>query len=292
MKGKSDMKPVQFGALIAAAALVAACGGGGDVAPAAPTPQERAASDRAEQVIRSADTFLLSSADLHVGGTSTYSSFSCSGTHCTEYVTGEVLTLNDFIPDLSGDVIFTEGTILRKQGGFDTARFSGSDFVQTVVDQTGSRDVEVESAETFGFWGEHGMALSGTARFTVAGPEDVPITFATGMVLGTATRTNPATSATWRGIASGYDAAGRTGSGTATLTVDLADLPTVNAEVRLEGSSIGSSAWRSIPLAGGRFETGTGFDDRIVGNFHGPDHEEAWGTFDTRDWSGVFGAKK
>ena len=290
MKGKSDMKPVQFGALFAATALVTACGGGVD--PAAPTPQERVASDRVEKVIRSADTLLLPKAVLLLGDETTDFSFSCSESRCTVNTTGDVLTLNEVIPDLSGEVIFAEGTTYERQGGFDTVSFSDSDFAETIVDEIGTRVVDVDSAQIFGFWGDHGMALSGTAEFMVSGSEDVPITFATGIVLGTASGTYPATSATWRGIASGYDAAGRTGSGTAKLTVDLADPPTVNAEVRLEGSSIGSSAWRSIPLAEGRFETGTAADDRIVGNFLGPDHEEAWGTFDTRDWSGVFGAKK
>ena len=43
---------------------------------------------------------------------------------------------------------------------------------------------------------------------------------------------------------------------------------------------------------GGFFEKGTAGDDFIEGRSYGPDHEEAWGVFDTCDYVGAFGAKK
>ena len=43
-------------------------------------------------------------------------------------------------------------------------------------------------------------------------------------------------------------------------------------------------------LHNGRFETGAAGVDRLIGNFHGPRHEEAYGAFDTGAYVGAFGA--
>ena len=40
------------------------------------------------------------------------------------------------------------------------------------------------------------------------------------------------------------------------------------------------------------FAAGTAGSDYLTGNFHGPDHEEAYGVFDTGAYVGAFGAKR
>ena len=48
-----------------------------------------------------------------------------------------------------------------------------------------------------------------------------------------------------------------------------------------------------MPLAQGSFASGTaGRDDYLEGNFHGPDHEEAYGVFDTGAYVGAFAARR
>ena len=178
-------------------------------------------------------------------------------------------------------------------------RTSGGIDVRDVLEQSGVRigTMSGDSAEGFGFRGEHGFAATTGVEATMSGSlsgtrfEDVTLEANGGVVAGNAPGSNPSGSATWSGIARAHDANGRTGSGTAKLTASLSSRPTVDADIRIGGNQIGSAAWSRIPLANGRFETGSGLDDRIVGHFHGPRHEEACGTFDTRDWSGVFGAK-
>ena len=47
-----------------------------------------------------------------------------------------------------------------------------------------------------------------------------------------------------------------------------------------------------MPLANGRFSTGTQGRNYLEGHFGGPGHEEAWGVFDTTGYLGAFGAKR
>ena len=47
-----------------------------------------------------------------------------------------------------------------------------------------------------------------------------------------------------------------------------------------------------MPLSAGRFTAGRPGGGWLRGDFHGPDHEEAWGVFDTTDYIGAFGAKR
>ncbi len=256
--------------------------------------RDRAAA-KANGVVNSADTLLMSSIDVHGEARSLHVPFSCSGTRCLD-PDGAVLALQDIFAEgerlTSADL---EETDFETRNGFHTARLSGGMDIGELLE--GLR-ISVQSVESFDFWGDHGLASVMTAEVALSGSlgvvqiDDQAFSISMGVVVGDAAGSNPATSATWRGIAEAYDAAGRTGSGTATLTVDLSGRPTVDAEIRIGLSRVGPPGWSGIPLSGGRFETGSGFDDHIVGNFHGPDHEEAWGAFDTSDWSGVFGAKK
>ena len=250
---------------------------------------------KADRIVYSADTLLLSSLDVHSGDLDLYTHFSCSGTRCVD-PDGAVFTLQDMLAEAERlGSLDLEEIEFETRNGFHTVRYSGGMDLGELLE--GLR-VSGQSVESFDFWGNHGLASVATAEVALSGSlggvplDDLAVLMNMGVVVGDAAGSNPATSATWRGIAEAYDAAGRTGSGTATLTVDLSGRPTVDAEIRIGLSRVGPPGWSGIPLSGGRFETGSGFDDHIVGNFHGPDHEEAWGAFDTSDWSGVFGAKK
>ena len=65
-----------------------------------------------------------------------------------------------------------------------------------------------------------------------------------------------------------------------------------HAEV-VAGSDISEPGWKDMPLAQGRFTSGTaGQDDYLEGNLHGPKHEEAYGVFDTGAYVGAFGAMR
>ena len=288
-------------AAIMSAPLARSGRGEGDWPEAGP----RADSERAGQVIRSADTLLLSSTDIHVeaGGRyldSTHDTWTCSGTICVSRLTGEAATLGVRLDSLETLAVSETGRVTcGKRAGFDTVRTSGGIDVRDVPGQSGVRTgtMSGDSAEGFGFRGEHGLAAATGVGATISGSlsgtrfEDVTLEANGGVVVGNASGSDPSRSAAWSGLARAHDANGRTGSGTATLTAGLSSRPTVDADIRIGGSRTGSSAWSGIPLANGRFETGSGLDDRIVGHFHGPGHEEACGTFDTRDRSGVFGVK-
>ena len=114
-------------------------------------------------------------------------------------------------------------------------------------------------------------------------------------VAGDASGTNPTGmgSATWRGIAEA--ASTRTfqrREGTATVTIADLSRPRVGVDIDIAGFAIGSPSWSDMRLADGRFASGRAGTDRLEGNFHGPDHSETYGTFDTGAYVGAFGAKR
>ena len=48
-----------------------------------------------------------------------------------------------------------------------------------------------------------------------------------------------------------------------------------------------------MPLVDGAFTSGdVDTSDYLAGNFHGPDHEETYGVFDTGNYVGAFGARR
>ena len=111
---------------------------------------------------------------------------------------------------------------------------------------------------------------------------------------GDATGTNPAGtgSATWRGIAGAARIAGfERLMGTAVLTIENLSRPLVDVDIRLNGVAA-PLEWDDMQPVDGGFAKGTAGSNRIEGRFHGPDHEEAWGTFDTGAHVGAFGAKR
>jgi len=63
-------------------------------------------------------------------------------------------------------------------------------------------------------------------------------------------------------------------------------------EIDVPGFAIDSPAWADMPLVDGGFASGSSGTDRLEGNFHGPDHSETYGVFDTGAYVGAFGAKR
>ncbi len=110
---------------------------------------------------------------------------------------------------------------------------------------------------------------------------------------GEAPSTNPAGtgSATWRGIAEAARIADfEPLNGRAELRFADFTRPRVDADIDLDDGAV--LEWRNMQLANGGFYKGAAGADRIDGRFHGPGHEEAWGTFDTGAYVGAFGAKR
>ena len=157
----------------------------------------------------------------------------------------------------------------------------------------------VPDIELFGAWGNHGsaavMLMEGDIRGEFEGVSfRGNIRLATNMALGNASESNPAGmgGATWQGVAEAVSTRTFTRrTGTASITIPDLSNPLVDASIALGDQEIG--AWRAMPLHRGRYESGTpGTGNHLVGNFHGPSHEETYGVFDTGSFLGAYGAKK
>ena len=228
---------------------------------------------------------------------------SCEGTTCTGLGITLDLTstlLADLIdPDI--DISISEANLQSREDGFDTAFIRGdldpSDIGVLLPDITLS---EIPEGLGYGLWGLHGMAglvvadgpFSGrVADIPFNGNMDVAVPFVFGDVSGT----NPGGSgrATWSGIAEVVATRTfRRQEGIATLTIaDLAQ-PAVSVGIEVGGNPIGKSEWTDMPLADGRFMVGRSGDNYVEGNFHGAGHSEAYGIFDTDNFTGAFGARR
>lgn len=195
----------------------------------------------------------------------------------------------------------SEANLQSREDGFDTAFVKGdldaSDIGVLLPDITLA---EIPEGLGYGLWGKHGMAglviadgpFSGrVTNIPFSGEMEVAIPFAFGDV----SETNPggSGSAIWTGIAEVVATRTfRRQEGIAKLT--LADLaqPAVSVEIKVGGNPIGKSGWTDLPLATGRFVFGSAGNDYVEGNFHGADHSEAYGVFDTDNFTGAFGAKR
>lgn len=198
--------------------------------------------------------------------------------------------------------------------GFDTVRTPGVfDIRGSVPDPCGNDTCDVSAgvvpaATGYALWGSYGYAAvevangfwSGQVQLSMLGRQvgDVPfegqLSYASTYTIGDATGTNPTSGrATWRGIAEAVST--RTFErhrGTALVTVPDMSSPQVSVEIDIEGHAIGPEGWNDIPLAGGHFVIGKAGSDYLEGNFHGPDHSETYGVFDTEAYVGAFGAKR
>ena len=91
-------------------------------------------------------------------------------------------------------------------------------------------------------------------------------------------------------IASEFDVSGLIFDDTFTVTPPTATAYGAWGE---QGFAVNPPEWANLPLTNGSFTFGTLADDNYVaGNFHGLDHEEAYGVFDTESYTGAFGAKR
>ena len=289
-------------AFVAAAFILGACG-----SSMRTDDGDRLRSDprvvRLEGLLGRSDTLLHSSLHSRYSltaegitiGDSTVEAMSCSGARCVAE-DGTETTVQDLI-DPSADIGMAE-VELGMRGGFDTVTIrAGFEITESPPDVTLTSGPTVNG---YGFWGEHGYAAVTTGAGPLSGRiEGVPFTGdfagATAYAVGDASGTNPAGmgSATWQGIAE----AASTGTferhqGTATVTIADLSRPRVGVAIDVPGHDIGAPGWADMALTDGRFTAGTAGSDYLAGNFHGPDHEEAWGVFDTSGYVGAFGAKR
>ena len=295
-------RTLRMAALVAAALILGACG-----SSSMRTDADRLRSDprvvRLEGLLGRSDTLLHSSLHSRYSltaegvtiGDSTVEAMSCSGARCVAE-DGTEITVQDLI-DPSADIGMAE-VELGMRGGFDTVTTrAGFEVTESVPDVTIDLRPTVNG---YGFWGEHGFAAVVLGSGSLSGQiEGVPFTGdfagATAYAVGDATGANPTGmgSATWRGIAE----AASTGTferlqGTATVTIADLSSPRVGVAIDVPGHDIGAPGWADMPLTDGRFTAGTAGSDYLAGNFHGPDHDEAWGVFDTTSYVGAFGAKR
>ena len=260
---------------------------------------------RLGSILDSADALLLTSARARYsladggGAEELVDAFDCAGARCLA-ADGTAVSVADLTGSAAGlDVRLSEAA-LGERGGFDTAATRGRlDITDESVE--GVRVTVEPTVETYGFWGEHGYAalelgsgpLTGVAGGTAVSGE---FAFARAYAAGAATGSNPsgAGSATWSGVVEASPAgAFERLRGTVEVTIaDLARPTRVGVSVSVPGHQIDRPGWADVPLAAGRFTTGTAGSDYLGGGFHGPAHEEAWGVFDTTGYLGAFGAKR
>ena len=287
--------------------FLSACGGGGGSSGLSDEELDRVRSDprvvSLGGILERADTLLVPSVRLNYSLSAqgqTLSDrlverFSCSGARCVGQE-GTVITVADLL-DPDTDIDLAEVT-LGSRGGFDTVTTAGK--FDTSSSFQGVTITDFPSPFSYGFWGEYGFAAVEIGNGRLAGrSQGVSFTgnmsWAGAYVVGDAAGTNPGGigSATWRGIAEA--ASTRTfqrRQGTATVTIADLSRPRVGVDIDITGFPIGSPAWSDMRLARGHFATGSVGTDRLEGNFHGPDHSETYGTFDTGAYVGAFGAKR
>ena len=290
------------GVLAFAALALAACGGGGGAEPGGTRPADPVM--RLEEVLEVSDTLLVSGFRTRYrvsGGGETlaadsHEAFTCAGARCVSEE-GAAITAADLAgPD--APAVSGAGADFGSRGGFDTAAARGT--LEVTESVPGVRVRAAPTIHSYGFWGEHGHAALELGSGPLTGEVDATaftgeFAFARAYAAGEASGANPAGagSATWRGIveASPVGAFERL-QGTVTVTIaDLAQ-PRVGVAVDVPGHEVDAPGWADVPLAAGRFATGTAGSDYLAGSFHGPRHEEAWGVFDTKDFLGAFGAKR
>lgn len=294
---------------VLAVLFLSACGGGGGGSSSRLSDREldQVRSDprvvRLAGILERADTLLAPS--LHVryslsaqGRTVSdayVEEFSCAGARCGGD-DGTVVTVADLL-DPDTDIDLTEVT-LGSRSGFDTVRTAGK--LDVSGDIQGVTITASPSPFSYGFWGEYGIGtievLDGPLSGRVSGVSfSGNLRAAVAYVAGDASGTNPTGmgSATWSGIAEA--ASTRTfqrRQGTATVTIADLSRPRVGVDIDIAGFAIGSSAWSDMALSNGGFAAGTVGTDRLAGNFHGPNHGEAYGVFDTSAYVGAFGVKR
>lgn len=316
------MKGLLVGTLLL---LLAGCGGEGGGNEVAMPDDEAAMPDdeimelasdprvvRLGRIVERADILLVPSvyASYSVLGEVTTESFpvSCSEDTCS----GAGVTLGLEASNLTGlfdskiDIPASEVNLQSRDNGFDTV------FVKGDLDAAGidASDIgglfpdititKIPEALGYGFWGEHGVAGLTLADGPFAGqagiiPFNGDMKVVMPFALGDVSGTNPhgSGSATWRGIADVVAVRTfRRQEGIATLTIPDLSMPAVSVGITVGGNPIGKPGWTGMSLVDGRFVSGVAGNDYLEGNFHGADNSEAYGVFDTGNFTGAFGAKR
>ena len=227
--------------------------------------------------------------------------FSCTGTSCTPAATVDIsLVLGDRSLDNSRSHYRVLSYSSETVDGLNADRWSYKR--KTSYDDGGLSVSTTPTAWAYGVWGDHGYALVQVANGNfraVRKSDDVSFSGTAAVIVpsirarGVASTAPGGTgSATWRGPAEAVAISTFTRHrGTATLTIeDLSD-PELSVSVVVKGEEIGSSAWNSIDLSGGRFDVGANGTNRLVG-FFGAGHGDSYGIFDTDTYMGIFGAKR
>lgn len=308
-------KPLGVVVLATAASMLVACGGSSDRPTVTEDEIDRVLSDpamtRLEGLLDRSDTLLVPSIHLYSSLSAEgikiddrmVEGFSCTGASCAGD-DGTVLSVQDLInpsdqirnpPDEIRPAEFT----IDARGGFDTLTLGGLfEAPEGIEEVTFTAPPTVFS---YGFWGEHGFGAVDVADGSFTGSIDgTPLTGDFGNARahagGIAAGTNPTGmgSATWSGIAEAASTGDfRRHQGTATVTIADLSRPRVGVDIEISGQDLGAPAWADMPLVDGRFTSGdvdTG--DYLAGDFHGPNHEETYGVFDTGSYVGAFGAKR
>lgn len=308
--------PGMAGAALTAAALaLAACGGGGGGSPSpgtppgtgTPGPVAPPAAGSPGGILGDADTLVMTA--LHTRWSlagagepaiedSDVLPVTCAGATCTDDRDGTATTAAELSAAYRGAGSGAAGAATGARGGFGTVTTDGSlEFAET---RDGvALDVSA-GAESWGFWGAHGMAALSLGGGPVAATVDGTaysggFSMAQAWAAGDATGRNPsgAGSATWTGIAEASPKGTfRRLRGTARVTIPDLSRPRVGVEIDVPGQDIGAPGWADMAVEGGRFDSGDAGTDYLAGSFHGPGHAEAWGVFDTKGHLGAFGARR
>ena len=306
MRNGSLRKGYAVGLASAVTVLVAACGGSESLGLSG---AEREALESDPRVVRltrigeRADTLLVPSTHLQYSlralGESvsdrTVESMRCSSTRCSGSE-GTDLSVEDLF-DPSVDTYLTD-VELGSREGFDTARSQVRFSLEDSIPDT--EITRFPAGTEYGLWGEYGYAalavVEGGFRGTFEGISfEGDVAVATAAAVGDATGVNPygTGSAAWHGIAEA--ASTRTferREGTAVISIPDLSRPRVSVAVEIEGYAIGSAAWTDMLVSNGRYGAGRVGTDHLVGDFHGPGHQETYGVFDTGAYVGAFGAKR
>ena len=288
--------------------LVAGCGGGGGGSQGIRGAElDRLRADSRvvalERIAERADALLIPSLRVRLtitAGGDTYSEalterMTCRGARCRGSE-GTDVTIADLLEPSSET--FLRDVTFGTRGGFDTVTTRSGFEAQSP--EPGVSFDNIPDATEYGLWGRYGYAAVGVLDGAIAGRVEGErfrgtMRFAGALVLGDTSGTNPGGvgGARWSGIAEA--ASTRTferRSGTASVTIpDLAH-PRAAVGIDIQGFDIGSPDWSDMSISGGRFSAGAVGSDYLRGAFHGPNHEEAYGVFDTGAYVGAFGAKR
>ena len=288
--------------------FVAGCGGGGGGSQGIRGSElDRLRADprvvALEGIAERADALLIPS--LHVrltltAGGETYDEslterMTCRGDRCRGSEGTEV-TIADLLEPSSET--FLRDVTFASRGGFDTVT-TQSGFESQSPDPGVSFD-HIPDATEYGLRGRYGYAAVGILDGAISGRVEGErfqgtMRFAGALALGDTTGSNPGGvgSARWSGIAEA--ASTRTferRTGDASVTIADLEHPRATVAIDIQGFDIGSSAWSGMSVSSGGFGAGSVGSDYVRGAFHGPNHEETYGVFDTGAYVGAFGAKR